>query len=180
MPALSGSLRLRGGQYAETSTAEIAKRFLAAGEHDDLQIAGLARQRIKHPLDPVVVRVDDGVVEDDGRGRARLGQHACEGETDEQRDLLLRTARQDIEVLLRARPHQGRGQQGLWIEAEFRLWPEQPQERNEFRHHGFDIAVPRRRSGFLQRRAEFLQDRDFELQTCERSLDGFKSDVDVG
>ena len=36
MPALSGILRLRGGQYAETSTAQIAKRFLTAGKHDDL------------------------------------------------------------------------------------------------------------------------------------------------
>ncbi len=116
----------------EATASQVAKSPLATREHYYLEILRLARQGIEHPLDAVVVSVDDGVVENAGRGRARIGQHTGEGKPYEQRYLLLRTTRENIEILLRSRPHQGCREHFLRIEAEFGLRPEELQKRAEF------------------------------------------------
>ena len=52
-------------QEFEPLATKIAERFLAAGEHDDLEIVSLARQCIEHPLDAIIVSVDNGIIQDD-------------------------------------------------------------------------------------------------------------------
>ena len=60
--------------------AQPRKRPLAAGEDDDLLVARLTVQGVEHAFDPVVVGIDQCVVEDDGRRAAVAGEQAGEGE----------------------------------------------------------------------------------------------------
>ena len=55
----------------QSLSAKGTKGALAAGQNDDLHIAGLPVQRVEHPLDPVVIGKDQRVVQDHRRDASR-------------------------------------------------------------------------------------------------------------
>ncbi|MGF1553739.1 MAG: hypothetical protein ACFBWO_14770, partial [Paracoccaceae bacterium] len=155
-------LRGLGRAERERLAAEVAERALAAGEHQDLQIARLPGERVEHPLDARVVGVDHRVVQDHRRAPTGAGQHPREGEADQQRDLLLRAPRERVDRLLGARPRQRRGRDGIGVEAEFGVGQHEAQERRQLAHHRLDVALARVVAGGRQGDVEPLQGRHLE------------------
>lgn len=73
------NLRLPIGHLKDVS-AELLECALTAGEDDNLLVFGLSVERVEHLLDPVVVRINECVVEDDWRRPAVRGKLPREGE----------------------------------------------------------------------------------------------------
>tara|TARA_R100000365_G_C2733488_1_gene63275 strand:- start:223 stop:489 length:267 start_codon:yes stop_codon:yes gene_type:complete len=85
MPLFLGVYRSQSQSLSPKGT----KGALAAGQNDDLHIAGLSVQRVEHPLDPVVIGKDQRVVQDHRRDAPRAGQHPRKGQPYQKRHLFL-------------------------------------------------------------------------------------------
>src|SRR4051812_13459375 len=92
----SGGDRVGKTQCAASQRAEAAQ---PAGEHDDLLVLAGAAQRVEHALNPVVIAVDESIVENDGDGPSSLGEHRAHSKTDENGNLLLRAVGEAVERL---------------------------------------------------------------------------------
>ena len=158
----------------QSPTAQVTKGPLPTGEHEDLEILRLAGQGIEHPLDPVVVRENNPVIENDGCWRSPSGKHPGKGKTNQNGDLLLRAARENVEILARAAAFQRGRQNPFSIQAQLRLWPKQPKERLDLVQNGFDVAIPSARACSIQGELEFLKDGNLELELLKATFRRFE------
>jgi hypothetical protein len=59
-------------------TAERAEAAQPARKHDDLLILAGPAKCVEHPLNAIVVAIDQCIIEDDGSGFAPLGKHRAQ------------------------------------------------------------------------------------------------------
>ena len=155
-PAISARPRPQAAR-GEADAPRGLQRPAPAGQDDDLELLGGARQDLEHLLDPLIVGEHERVVQDDDRRPALIGEQLGEGQAGKNRQLLTRALAQALEGFKRAGAAD-RGDPEHIVDLELgagkqrlQIGPHPAQDRSDIPLLGVALGVPQDAQEQVQR-----------------------------